>query len=128
MPFKTDKIKIGCPFLDRRTKLLPCQRERMLYLHKLGYSQRKLAAIFNVSRRLVQFVTDPEKKVKDLQNRRDRGGTMIYYKGGEEWAKQIRNHRAYTNRIIGPGFTCYIRNCFHNTSPLLEGGMLTLRQ
>jgi transposase len=93
MPYKTDKIKIDCPFFDKRTKLLPCQRERMVYLYKLGYSQRKLASIFNVSRRLVQFVTCPEKKAKDLQNRRDRGGSMVYYKGGEHWAETMRRHR-----------------------------------
>lgn len=100
MPYKTDKLKIDCPFFDRRTKLLPCQRERMIHLHSLGYSQRKLAAIFNVSRRLVQFVTCPEKKVKDLENRRDRGGSMAYYKGGEEWAATMKEHRKYKYQIL----------------------------
>jgi hypothetical protein len=100
MPYKTDKIKIDSPFLDRRTKLLPCQRERMMYLHQLGYSQRKLASIFNVSRRLVQFVTCPEKKVKDLQNRRDKGGSAIYYKGGKEWSETMKTHRRYKYSIL----------------------------
>jgi len=100
MPYKTDKVKIDCPFFDRRTKLLPCQRERLISLHNLGYSQRKLASIFNVSRRLVQFVTCPEKKVKDLENRRNRGGSAVYYKGGEEWAATIRNHRKYKYKLL----------------------------
>lgn len=100
MPYKTDKAKIDCPLFDKRTKLLPCQRERMIRLHESGYSQRKLASLFQVSRRLVQFVTCPEKKVKDLQNRRDRGGTMIYYKGGEEWAKTMREHRKYKYELL----------------------------
>jgi hypothetical protein len=100
MPYKTDKIKIDCPFLDRRTKLLPCQKERMLLLREEGYSQRKLAALFNVSRRLVTFVIDPQKKVKDLENRRDRGGSMVYYKGGEEWAKTMREHRQYKYKTL----------------------------
>lgn len=100
MPRKTDTIAIDCPFLDRRIKLLPCQKERMLSLYNLGYSQRKLAAIFNVSRRLVQFTTCPEKKVKDLENRRDRGGSMAYYKGGQEWAATIREHRDYKKQIF----------------------------
>lgn len=100
MPYKTEKIRFDCPFFDRRTKLLPCQRERMLLLHKTGYSQRKLASIFQVSRRLVQFVTCPEKKEKDLQNRRDRGGTMIYYKGGKEWAKTQKEHRKYKYDLL----------------------------
>lgn len=100
MPYKTDKVKLECPFLDKRIKLLPCQKERMINLHKTGYSQRKLATLFNVSRRLVQFVTCPEKKVKDLQNRLDRGGTKIYYKGGEEWAKTMSRHRKYKYSIL----------------------------
>ena len=73
----------------------------MIHLQKIGYSQRKLAAIFNVSRRLVQFITCPEKKVKDLQNRMDRGGTMIYYKGGKEWSETMKEHRKYKNSILG---------------------------
>lgn len=100
MPYKTDKMKIDCPFLDRRTKLLPCQKERMFLLGQEGYSQRKLAAMFNVSRRLVTFVLDPQKKVKDLENRRDRGGSMAYYKGGEEWAKTMREHRKYKYQTL----------------------------
>lgn len=75
----------------------------MIHLQKIGYSQRKLAAIFNVSRRLVQFITCPEKKVKDLQNRMDRGGTMIYYKGGKEWSETMKEHRKYKNSILKVG-------------------------
>jgi hypothetical protein len=100
MPYKTEKLKLDCPFFDKRVKLLPCQKERMVHLHKLGYSQRKLASIFQVSRRLVQFITCPEKKVKDLENRRDRGGSMIYYKGGEEWNKTTREHRKYKHELL----------------------------
>jgi hypothetical protein len=100
MPYKTEKMKLDSPFFDKRTKLLPCQRERMIYLFNQGLSQRKLAAIFNVSRRLIQFVTCPEKKVKDLENRRDRGGSAIYYKGGEDWNMVNREHRARKNEIL----------------------------
>ena len=100
MPHKTDKIALDCPFFDKRVKLLPCQKERMVYLHKLGYSQRKLASIFQVSRRLVQFITCPEKKVKDLQNRRDRGGSMAYYKGGKEWSETMKAHRKHKHDLL----------------------------
>ena len=100
MPYITDKQKINCPFFDKRTKLLPCQRERMISLHTAGLSQRKLASIFSVSRRLVQFVTCPEKKVKDLENRRDRGGSKVYYKGGEDWNATMREHRKYKYQLF----------------------------
>lgn len=100
MPYKTEKIAIDCPFFDRRVKLLPCQKERMVYLHKLGYSQRKLASLFQVSRRSVQFIIDPSKKVKDLANRRDRGGTMVYYKGGKEWSEAMKEHRKHKHELF----------------------------
>jgi len=100
MPYKTEKVKLDCPFLDRRTKLLPCQKEMMIYWHNEGLSQRKLASMFNVSRRLVIFTTQPEKHNKNLQARIDRGGSKIYYKGGAEWAATIRNHRKYKHETL----------------------------
>jgi hypothetical protein len=100
MPYITDKVKIDCPFFDRRSKLLPCQKEMMQHYHGMGYSQRKLAAMFNVSRRLVQFITCPEKHVKNLNSRRDRGGSKAYYKGGEEWAATMRKHRRYKYNLL----------------------------
>lgn len=100
MPYKTEKIKYDCPFLDKRVKLLPCQKERMIRLHKTGASQRKLASIFNVSRRLVTFILDPDKKIKDLENRRDRGGSSIYYKGGKDWNETMKKHRKRKQELL----------------------------
>jgi hypothetical protein len=100
MPYKTDKDKLNCPFFDKRVKLLPCQKERLILLYKNGTSQRKLAKIFNVSRRLIQFIIFPEKKVRDLELRELRGGSKHYYKGGEEWAKTQRIHRKYKYKIL----------------------------
>jgi len=100
MPYKTDKMKLNSPFLDRRTKLLPCQKEMVVYWTEKGLSQRKLAKMFNVSRRLITFIQDPKKKEKDLQNRAERGGSKIYYKGGEKWAETQRNHRRYKHQVL----------------------------
>jgi transposase len=102
MPYLTEKIPIDCPFLDRRTKLLPCQKERVLMLSKEGYSQRKLAAMFNVSRRLITFIIDPKKKERNYQCRLVNGGSSQYYVGGEEWAKTIKEHRTYKNKVLKP--------------------------
>ena len=95
MPFKTDKISINCPFLDKRTKLLPCQKEMVVHYHQQGFSQRKLAAMFNVSRRLIQFLTDPDKQLKNLEARRDRGGSMAYYdkKKHRDYVKKHRRNK-----------------------------------
>lgn len=94
MPFITDKVNINCPFLDRRTKLLPCQKEMVVYYHNLGYSQRKIAKMFNVSRRLIIFTIYPERLVKNKEERIQRGGSKIYYKRDKHTAS-TRKHRRY---------------------------------
>jgi hypothetical protein len=100
MPYKTDKAKIDCPFFDKRVKLLPCQKEMVLYYHQQGFSQRKLAKMFNVSRRLIIFTIHPERLAKNLEARRDRGGTMAYYKGGETWNAYQRKHRKHKYNLL----------------------------
>jgi hypothetical protein len=100
MPYKTEKVKIQDPFLDKRTKLLPCQKEMMLYWFDQGLSQRKLASLFNVSRRLVIFTTQPDKYKKNLEARADRGGSKYYYKGGKEWNETMKRHRKYKHAIL----------------------------
>lgn len=100
MPYKTEKLKLGSPFLDKRVKLLPCQKEMIIYWTKQGISQRKLAAMFKVSRRLITFIQDPKKKEKDLENRAARGGSMIYYKGGREWAETVKKHRRRKHELL----------------------------
>ncbi len=100
MPYKTEKLKLDSPFLDKRVKLLPCQREMVLYWTKQGMSQRNLAKLFKVSRRLITFIQDPKKKEKDLENRAARGGSKIYYKGGEEWNETQRKHRSRKHMLL----------------------------
>jgi hypothetical protein len=95
MPFKTEKAKLVSPFFDRRVKLLPCMREMIHVLYEEGRSINSLAKQFNVNKRLIQFELFPERKVKNLEDRDKRGGTMIYYKGGEEHNSIQRNHRRY---------------------------------
>lgn len=99
MPYKTEKQKIDCPFMDRRTKLLPCQKEMVVHYHNLGYSQRKIASMFNVSRRLVIFVIHPERLKKNLEARHDRGGWKVYY-DTQKNNKYQREHRAYKHKTI----------------------------
>ena len=99
MPYKTDILKIDSPFLDRRTKLLPCQKERMIILSGQGMSQRQLAKIFNVSRRLVQFTIDPDKHKRNLEARKERGGSKIYYDRLTH-NEQMKTHRRYKHKIL----------------------------
>lgn len=100
MPYKTEKLKLDSPFLDKRVKLLPCQREMVLYWTQQGLSQRKIAAMFKVSRRLITFIQDPKKKEKDLENRAARGGSKIYYKGGKDWNETMKRHRTRKYELL----------------------------
>lgn len=60
MPFKSEKIKIAGTSLDMRVKLTPEQRKAVKDLSiSSGYSQRKLAEIFNVSKGTIQNIVSP---------------------------------------------------------------------
>lgn len=80
MPRKTDIIAIAEPFLKRSCKLLQCQKEMVVYWINKGLSQRKVALMFNVSRRLIQFISNPQTHHQNLECRKERGGSSIYYK------------------------------------------------
>jgi transposase len=99
MPYTTEKINIECPFLDKRVKLLPCQKEMVLHYRGEGWSQRALAKHFNVSRRLITFVIDPDKKRRDLENRAARGGHKVYY-DREKNNTYMKSHRAKKHILL----------------------------
>lgn len=99
MPYKTQKIPFNDPFLDKRSKLIPCQKEMIVKLSKEGWSQRKLAERFNVSRRLIQFIIDPKKLEECYQKRVERGGSKKYYIK-EKHTEAIRNHRRYKHKSL----------------------------
>jgi len=99
MPRKTDGMKIGDSFFKRSSKLLPCQKEMVVYWHDRGHSTRKLASMFNVSRRLIQFIIDPEKHKANLERRRETGGSSQYY-DREYHTKKIKEHRDYKKNLF----------------------------
>lgn len=101
MPYSTEKLAIDNPFMDRRVKLIPCQREMVLYWHREGLSQRKLAAMFHVSRRTIQFIIDPEKLQKNKERREERGGWEQYY-DREKNNDYQKTHRRYKHQILKP--------------------------
>jgi hypothetical protein len=69
-------------------------RERIKELYG-SISQRRLAAQFGVSRRLVIFIGCPEKYKKNLLNRELRGGSMHYYskEKQKDYVKEHRRHK-----------------------------------
>ena len=98
MPYKfeTDKLRIPKD-KDRRRKLTDGQRAEIKNLYGT-ISQRKLAEMFNVSRRLIQFIGCPDKKAKDLENRAKRGGSKIYYNKNKHTVA-MREHRKYKKQL-----------------------------
>lgn len=99
MPYKTDKLKLDCPFLDRRVKLIPCQVEMVKHWYKKGESINGISRLFKVNKRLIQFILFPERKKKNLQDREARGGTMQYY-NREEHNDSMKDHRRYKHKTL----------------------------
>ena len=100
MPYRTEKEKLGSPFLNRRVKLLPCQREMVVYHRdKFGTSQRLLAQLFKVSKRTIQFILDPEKLEENKKRRAERGGSKQYY-NKEYHADKMKEHRQYKHKTL----------------------------
>lgn len=99
MPAIVDKYTISDPFLDRRTKLIPCQREMVKYWYDQGHSINSIAKLFKVNKRLIQFTLFPERHKKNLEDRRDRGGSKIYYDSDVNTITQ-RNHRKYKQKLF----------------------------
>ena len=87
------------PMLDRRRKLTPEDKIEILEGHSMGMSINKLAAFFDVSRRTIQFILFPDRLKENLERRRERGGSMLYY-SKETNKKRMQGHRAYKKHIL----------------------------
>lgn len=62
-----NKNTIDCPFMDKRVKWLPCQKERCFMLHTQGVNISQLSKIFKVSRRSIMFELFPERREKSRE-------------------------------------------------------------
>ena len=100
MPYTTERMALNSPFLDRRCKLLPCQKERIYALHhRSGMPIRTLAAAFNVHKTLIGFICYPDRHERNLELRAQRGGSKRYYKR-EKHVKQMKEHRTYKHKTL----------------------------
>lgn len=93
--YKFEKLKLKIPkSKDGRRKLTDEERERIKELYGL-ISQRKLARMFGVSRRLVIFIGDPDKHKANLESRAERGGSTAYYtkEKNREYMKRYRRKK-----------------------------------
>jgi len=100
MPYKfqTDKIKLPVG-KDRRVKLTPKEKEKICKESLRGASQRELARKYKVSRRLIQFIIDPEKLEKNLLARKKRGSSKIYY-NKDYHRESMKEHRQYKQKVL----------------------------
>ena len=96
MPYKHINYKIPKE-LDRRCKLSNDDRETIRSL-KDKYSQRQLAKMFDVSRRLIQFILYPDKYKENLERRKERGGSKQYY-DKDKWRNTMKEHRSYKQEL-----------------------------
>lgn len=64
MPYKSEKIPIAGTKHDGRRKLSEEQKQAVIILHKKGYSFRKLAEMFGVSKWLIQSIISPPVRCK----------------------------------------------------------------
>lgn len=102
MPYKCEKLKIP-ESKDRRRKLTSEDKDNIREMYQTKeYSQRALAAIFNVSRRTIQFTISPEKRIENYQQRVANGGSMQYY-NKESHTISIRECRRYKNELYKQG-------------------------
>lgn len=96
MPKKCDKIAIKNEKLDRRVKLTQEQKNE---IRNSDLSTRKLAAMYDVSRRTIMFVKDPEKLKHNREVRKQNGGWQQYY-DKEKHRQYTAKHREYKDELI----------------------------
>lgn len=103
MPYKSEKMKLS-KSQDRRIKLTDEQREEIRQKYSTGlYSQRALAREYNVSRRLITYIIDDEKYQRSKEQLKERRADGRYKPTKEEWAKTMREHRQYKQRLYLDG-------------------------
>lgn len=96
---KTDHKRIEDRFLKKSAKLIPCQKEMVLYWYKQEMSINGIARLFKVSKRTVQFILFPDRAEKNIELRQKRGGSKIYYEK-EKHKMAMKKHRGGKREIL----------------------------
>lgn len=98
MPYKTENKKLP-PELDRRRKLSDSQRDEIRHKYSTGfYSLNGLAKEYNVSKKTVLLIVNPESKRKN--DERIKGHWRDYSPSKEERNAIMRKHRAYKHKVL----------------------------
>ena len=86
---------------DKRLRLSPLLREEIRQ-NEERLSLRKLAAKYGVSKRLIQFIINPEKHAENLKRREERGGSTVYY-DPEKHREAMQRHREHKAELLTKG-------------------------
>ena len=93
MPIKSEKLGLKIPKEYNKTrKLTEKERTKIKELYS-KISQRKLAKIYNVSRRLIIFIGCPEKYEISKAIRRTKHKLYYNKEKNKEYKKRVREHR-----------------------------------
>ncbi len=98
MPYKHKEKLIPLEH-DRRVKLNDTQRQEIRELYSSGsYSQRGLAKLYGVSRRLIVFILDPSKHEANVARKKELLETKSYYDKDKNAAYML-SHRQYKQKL-----------------------------
>lgn len=101
MPYKSEKIKLS-ESQDRRRKLTKEQKEEIKAIYTTGVcGTRPLAKQFEVSRSTIQTIVNPKRAEKAKQRIKEHW--RDYRPTKEEWAKTIKEHRHYKQKLYLKG-------------------------
>ena len=98
MPYKFEYTKKRIPReFDRRVKLTDLERKKIKELYG-KISQRNLAKMFGVSRRLITYIGCPEKLERAKELYKDRRKDGRYY-DRKKHTKAMKKYRKYKNNL-----------------------------
>lgn len=101
MPQKFEKIPMGA--FDRRRKLSDEDREEIKNLRERGWSLRRIADSYGVSRTLITMICSPDVAEKYKVARKNRSLDGRYKKTKEQRAEIMRKHREYKRKLFEDG-------------------------
>lgn len=96
MPYKEDREKLDTPFLDRRNKMLPCQKEMAKYWYERGKTITYLSRMFRVSKQAIRFIVIPGEEDKHKQRLAER---KAYRAPGKSKLAVLRT-RKYKHKLL----------------------------
>lgn len=91
-------VRLQGTMLDRRRKLTDADKEEIKTWHRQGTSIHEISRVAGVDRRLIQFILFPERHVKNLVDRAERGGSKQYYVR-QKHTLAMRRHRAHKKEV-----------------------------